>query len=345
MFILNSGFHRIYSTAYGCLTRLLLYVIKGYCPHYFKPDCNLLLKRKFLEKSKSLEKKLLEILTYDISDICFSTYSCSSIYDMLCAILIFPDWDNRIQTKLFLSKLEFFMSGKSTFFKTLYITKYTVKGYRTTYSECIDSIIMIMNLLQTEQDQLKIDLLKHVFLLLIKRIRIILYDKFIFTGYKDYLLSAETAFMLFTHAGVYSCAFLATLWYCQGEYFRCLGLLFSALNNSLFDLRYVESTYNFTPFLSDIISETVELYRASNLYPKDLKDDVQSCLTAEFIVYGNSYMLFLAFLCFCEMNFNDERKFIFNFLQRSLLPIGFGLLSNIIKQNSKRLMQIATHKL
>lgn len=81
-----------------------------------------------------------------------------------------------------------------------------VKGYRTTYSECIDSIIMIMNLLQTEQDQLKIDLLKHLFLLLIRRIGIILYDKFILTGYKDYLLSAETAFMLFTHAGVYSYA-------------------------------------------------------------------------------------------------------------------------------------------
>lgn len=107
---------------------------------------------------------------------------------------------------------------------------------------------MKFNLLQTEQDQLKIDLLKHVFLLLIKRIGIILYDKFIFTGYKDYLLSAETAFMLFTHDGVYSCAYLATLWYCQGEYFRCLGLLFSALNNSLFDLRYVESTYNSHPF-------------------------------------------------------------------------------------------------
>lgn len=95
----------------------------------------------------------------------------------------------------------------------------------------------------------------------------------------------------------------------------------------------------------DIELGTIELYRASILCPKDLKDDVQSCLTAEFIVYGNSYMLFLAFLCSCEMNFIDEGKITFNCLQQLFLSIGFGLLSDIIHQNSKRLMQIATHKL
>lgn len=130
-----------------------------------------------------------------------------------------------------------------------------VKGYRTTYSECIDSIIMIMNLLQTEQDQLKIDLLKHLFLLLIRRIGIILYDKFILTGYKDYLLSAETAFMLFTHAGVYSYAYLATLWYCQGRYFRCRSLIYSALDKPLLLLERVE--FDFASFLMDIELGTI----------------------------------------------------------------------------------------
>lgn len=286
---------------------------------------------------------MFETLKFDINDFCFSAFSCSSIYVVFCATLTLPDWNNRIQTKLFLSMLEFFMSEKSTFSKTLYITKYTVKGYRTTYRECIDSILMVMNLFQTEQDQLKMDFFKHLFLLLIRRIGIILYDKFILTRCNVYLLSAETAFMLFAHAGGYSCAYLATLWYCQGEYFRCLRLIFSALINSPFVLGSVESTYDFKSFLSNIESQAVELYRASDLYPKDLKDDLQCCLTAEFIMYGEPYMLFLSFLCFCEMNCNDRRKNAFNVLQLSCRR--FDLLSNIIQQNSKRLLQIAINKL
>lgn len=44
--------------------------------------------------------------------------------------------------------------------------------------------------------------------------------------------------------------------------------------NLLFDFRYVELMYNFIFFLSDIVLEIVELYRVSNFYLKDLKDDV-----------------------------------------------------------------------
>lgn len=79
--------------------------------------------------------------------------------------------------------------------------------------------------------------------------------------------------MLVTHAGVYEGAYLVTLLYCQGKYSHCIRLL------RLMDLKWErwlfkcsESTYDFMTFLSNYDFQTVELYRAHNLFPEDLKD-------------------------------------------------------------------------
>lgn len=105
--------------------------------------------------------------------------------------------------------------------------------------------------------------------------------------------------MLVTHAGVYEGAYLATLWYCQGKYSHCIRFLrFMDLKweRSLF--KCLESTDDFMTFLSYNYYDfqTVELYRANNLFPEDLKDNVQSCSSAECLMQSRTYRLFLEFL-------------------------------------------------
>lgn len=207
-----------------------------------------------------------------------------------------------------LRELELAIYPSNALFNALLIAIGTAKGYQTTYRKCIDSILMIMDLLLAEQDQLKGAFLKHLFLSLMKRIRIIMYDKFILTRLNVYLLSAEAALMLVTHAGVYEGAYLATLWFCRGKYFNCIRLLRSMdlkLERSL-DSGYLKSTSDFMTRLSIFDFKTVALSRAHNFFPEDLKYDVQSCVSGEFVMQSKSYRLFLEFLCSYEMNKIDR---------------------------------------
>lgn len=103
-----------------------------------------------------------------------------------------------LKVTVLLRELELTNYPSNALFNALLIAIGTAKGYQTTYRECIDSILMIMDLLLAKQDQLNGAFLKHLFLSLMKRIGIILYDKFILTGLNVYLLSAKAAFMLFT---------------------------------------------------------------------------------------------------------------------------------------------------
>lgn len=171
-----------------------------------------------------------------------------------------------------------------------------------------------------------------------------MFDEFLLTRLKVYLLSAETALMLVTHAGVYEGAYLATLWYCQGKYSHCIRLLrFMNLKWYRWLSKCLESTYDFMTFLSNYDHHTVELYRAHNLFPEDLKDDVQSCSSAEFLMQSRTYRLFLEFLCAYEMNKIDRN--IVAQLQQSCDSGYFNLLDNLAQQNSKRLIEIATNKM
>lgn len=105
----------------------------------------------------------------------------------------------------------------------------------------------------------------------------------------------------------------------------------------------LESTYDFMTYLSNYDFQTVELYRAHNLFPEDLKDDVKSCSSAEFLMQSRTYGLFLEFLCAYEMNKIDRN--IVAQLQQSCDSGYFNLLDNLAQQNSKRLIEIATNKM
>lgn len=237
-----------------------------------------------------------------------------------------------------LRELELAIYPSNALFNALLIAIGTAKGYQTTYRECIDSILMIMDLLLAEQDQLKGAFLKHLYLSLMKRIRIIMYDKFILTKLNVYLLSAEAALMLVPYAGVYEGAYLATLWFCHGKYFNCIRLL-----------RFMERSLasgclsDFMTRLSIFDFKTVALHRAHNFFPEDLKYDVQSCVSGEFVMQSKSYRLFLEFLCSYEMNKIDRN--IVAQLQQSCDSGYFNLLDNLTQQNSKRLIEIATNKM
>lgn len=226
----------------------------------------------------------------------------------------------------------------------------TAKGYQTTYRQCIHSILIILNLLQAEKDQLKIAFLKYLFLSLIRRIGVILYDKFILTGFRYYLLSAEAAFMLFMNASPFAGVYLATLWYCRGKYVRCIELLqnmehrYDSIYRQLL-LQKMEPTFDYITLSRNIKFPTVELYRANKLIPKDLQNDVQSCAHSEFVMESNVYWLFLFVVCCCETNHIDAGIKFLGFFQNIFNTKEFNLLKNVIQQNSKRLMQIFIDKI
>lgn len=337
-----------------CLTRLLWYVIKGCCPNYFYPECNLLKKRKIVEKRNELGKKLFEVLKFDIEDFFFSVlFSCSHIPNIFNAYCTFSDLNCRKEMKHILFELELNVYPNTGFsLHALSLAMCTAKGYQTTYRRCIHSILMILNFLQAEKDQMKIAFLEYLFLSLIRRIGIILYDKFILTGFKYYLLSAEAAFMLFMNASAFAGAYLATLWYCRGKYVRCIEL-YEDMGNR-YELIYshptlkntcIESTCDFITLLRDIEFETMELYRANNLVPKDLQYDVQSCAHSEFLMQIHLYFLFLVVMCCFETNQIDAGIYFVGYFQKFFKTKEFHLLDNVTQQNSKRLMQIAIEKI
>lgn len=68
----------------------------------------------------------------------------------------------------------------------------------------------------------------------------------------------------------------------------------------------LRSTSDFMTRLSIFDFKTVALHRAHNFFPEDLKYDVQSCVSGEFVMQSKSYRLFLEFLCSYEMNKIDR---------------------------------------
>lgn len=79
------------------------------------------------------------------------------------------------------------------------------------------------------------------------------------------------------------------------------------------------------------------------MFPEDLRYDIQSCVSGEFVMQSKSYRLFLEFLCLYEMNKIDGN--IVSQLQQSCDSDCFNLLDNLTQKNSKRLIEIATNKM
>lgn len=337
-----------------CLTRLLLYVIKGCCPNYFNPECNTLLKRKIIENSKQIKKKLFYILKLDVMDLYFSAFPFSNISKSLFGKCTFSDWDRSQKMRNLPTFLEVVSRIESVYhlypnvalLNALLRAKGTAKNYQPTYQRCIDFVLIIMDLLLAEQDKLKVAYLKHMFLSIIQKIGIIMYDKFILTRLNVYLVSAEAAFMLVTHAGAYEGAYLATLWYCHKKYCHCIELLrFMDLKCDCSHgiLSSLISTSDFMTCLSSFDFKTVALDRAHNFFPEELKHDVKSCKSGEFLMQSKSYILFLEFLCLYEMNIIDRS--IVAQLQQACVSEYFNLLGDLTQQNSKRLIQIVENKM
>lgn len=156
--------------------------------------------------------------------------------------------------------------------------------------------------------------------------------------------------MLFMNAAVFAGVYLATLWYCRGKYVRCIELLYDMRHRleSIYSqrtLENIESPRDYITLLRNEKFQTVELYRASNLFPKDLQKVVQNCAHSEFLMESHSYLLFLAVICFCETNHIDAGIYFVGYFQEIFNSEEFNLLKNVIQENSKRLMEIAVDKI
>lgn len=154
-------------------------------------------------------------------------------------------------------------------------------GYEYEYYECIDCILMIFHLLQLEKDDLKTVFLRHVFLLLMRRIGVFMFDNFLISGCKHYLLSAEVAFMLVQKVGASGAVYLATLWFCLGKYTRSISLLLGVVIKIAYSTKNAHSEFSksdcdFMRCLSLAYPHRIILYISSNFFPKDLKEDVQN---------------------------------------------------------------------
>uniref|UniRef100_A0A8W8I381 Uncharacterized protein n=1 Tax=Magallana gigas TaxID=29159 RepID=A0A8W8I381_MAGGI len=158
-----------------------------------------------------------------------------------------------------------------------------VNGHRTTYRECMNSVLKIMVAIQDEENQLRIAILKYIWLLVMRRVGVIMYDKFVLTGFQSYLLSAEVALMFAQHANIFGSIYLATLWYCEKRYKKCIKLLFKGTENlatgPIFGIVYYGSLGNkctrgpcdYTSlFENHYVNLTVKMQRASYLFPKSL---------------------------------------------------------------------------
>lgn len=193
-----------------CLTRLLLFVTRGCCPNYFIPERKLFLKKRIVEKRTKIQETLLEVFCH------FSFFFCFIVWPYITVEKVaLLNESNELRT-----------------FYSLCSALYVVNGYLTTYRECKHSVLKIMHALQHEKNQLKITILKHIGLLVMRRIGTIMYGKFALTGHHSYLLSAEVALMFAQHSNVFGSIYLATLWYREGRYKTCIELLSKATKKS-----------------------------------------------------------------------------------------------------------------
>lgn len=257
MSIPTSGFHKIFYCLRICLTRLLLFVMGGRCSNYFIPESNLFLKTRFIEKKCQIQKKLYEVLLYENAYICFTV----SLVIPINAIILRNE-SHELRT-----------------FDSLCLALTVVNGHHATYHECIRSILRIMNALQFEKNHRRIAILKYIWLLVMRRIGIILYDTFVLTGCKSCLLSAEVALLFAQHTDVFGLIYLATLWHCQGRYKQCIKLICNATKNctgiplnAIIYNKSLTAKCTKTPcdyislFEHHFVKPTVEIHRASVSY-------------------------------------------------------------------------------
>lgn len=233
-----------------------------------------------------------------------------------------------------------------------------VRGYQTTYRECVHSILKIIYALQLEDDKLRVSILKYIGLLLMRRIGIIMYDKFVLTGFKSYLLSSEVALMFAQHANVLGSIDLATLWYCQRKFKQCIKLLCSETDNltisPLIKIVYNESLvakctkehcdYS-TLFGHHYFKSVVDIHKTSHLFPEDLKYLVENCNIHEFVIYNKSYAYFLLFLIYIDLHKRSESIMMVWELLESYRELPLHSKESIIVQNTKKLIEIAWKKL
>lgn len=336
-----------------CITRLLLFVMKGYCPNYFRPECNLLLKLNIKEKRGEIVKKLRRLLKFEILDLCFCTSLYSNKRLFISQQLRANMTDDGCEKSIVcvLDVLNELSDMPSIFFSFsgLISALMIMTGYENEYYECMDCILRIFNLLQLEKDDSKTVFLKHVFLLLMRRVGVILYDNFLMSGRKDYLLSAEVAFMLVQKVGASGAVYLATLWFCLGKYTRSMNLLLAVVIKISYCTKNANSEFSksdcdFMRCLSLAYPQRIILYRSSNFFPKDLKENVQNGIV-DFMIFDPSYVCFLLFLCYFELNEMNNCMVCIQWIQRSFNENCFEILNESTRHNSKRLHEIATKKM
>uniref|UniRef100_A0A8W8I4C1 Mab-21-like HhH/H2TH-like domain-containing protein n=1 Tax=Magallana gigas TaxID=29159 RepID=A0A8W8I4C1_MAGGI len=244
-----------------CLTRLLLFATKGCCPSYFIPENNLFSKTRLVEKRCTIIRNLLEV------------HRCENALIYYIVDLYIP---------LEIIGLQNGSHMLRTFYSLCFALR-VVNGHRTTYRECMNSVLKIMVAIQDEENQLRIAILKYIWLLVMRRVGVIMYDKFVLTGFQSYLLSAEVALMFAQHANIFGSIYLATLWYCEKRYKKCIKLLFKGTENlatgPIFGIVYYGSLGNkctrgpcdYTSlFENHYVNLTVKMQRASYLFPKSL---------------------------------------------------------------------------
>lgn len=233
-----------------------------------------------------------------------------------------------------------------------------VRGYQTTYRECVHSILKIIHALQLEDDKLRIPIFKYIGLQLMRRIGIIMYDKFVLTGFKSYLLSSEVALMFAQHANVLGSIDLATLWYCQRKFKQCIKLLCSETDNltisPLIKIVYNDSLeakctkeqcgYS-TLFGHHYFKSIVDMHKTSHLFPEDLKYLVENCNIHDFVIYDKSYACFLLFLIYIDLHKRPESIMMASELLESYRELPLLSKDSIIVQNTKKLIEIAWKKL
>lgn len=320
-----------------CLTRLLLFLLRGHCPSYFIPANNLFLKSRIVQKRRKIQQHL------------FKVYRCkkSSLGCALC--LHFPDYIMELQ----------YESHALTEFHSLCLALNLVKGYQTTYRECIHSVLKIMLAFQVEKNPRRIAILKYTWLLIMRRIGIIMYEKFVLTGNEVYLYSAEVALMFAQDANVFGSVYLATLWYCHGRYKQCLRLLKnvtvntpslgfkSIVNNKSLNTECKKVYCDYSFLIKHHYHKVhVDLHKTSHLYPKDLEDCIKSCKISEFLVFDKPYAFFLLFLCYHDMHKRRHCFQMLSGLQKALREYQrFSSSDDLLTQNTKRLKEIAETKM
>ncbi|XP_056023123.1 uncharacterized protein LOC130055235 [Ostrea edulis] len=321
-----------------CLTRLLLFVKRGVCPNYFIPECNLFLKNRILETKCKIEETLLKVLQ-------------SGAYNML----FYMKYLSETYPVKLLQNIPTYLRKHFTLCHALK----SVSGQHSTYFECTWSILKAIHLLQNERNEIKRTTLNYLFMVLMRRAGVLLYEKYILYGKTKYLLTAEAAFIVARHSDASGGLYLATLWYCCGKFERSMKLVSSILKK-LPDSDSPHISYDISlgydlskPWCSfrDLMRSNLffkmELYKDSSFLPKALENVVRkdSKTFEEFLLYDKSYAFVLMFLCHLEVNGKEECIQMRNELNKSYEDSNFSYLTPQVQQNSKILAKVVDSKM